>query len=157
MDVSDLLSPDQVFLDVPVAEKSKLLAELAAWSAMALGCETPIISQALLAREELGSTGMGAGVAMPHARLPEVARPFGMLIRLTPPIPFDAIDGRPVDLVFALLLPKNSHLEQLNALSCVARFLRDPQTISSLRLAKNVSDLRPLLNSRRAKNRATVR
>jgi PTS system nitrogen regulatory IIA component len=83
----------------------------------------------------LGSTGTGGGIAIPHARLAGVARPFGMLVSLAKAIDFDAIDGRPVDIVCLLLLPTNSQGEQLNALACAARTLRDSDALRNIRHA----------------------
>ena len=93
------------------------------------------ISAALLKREALGSTGTGGGVAIPHARVPGIGKPFGMLVRLDKAIDFDSIDGRKVDVVFLLLLPANVQGEQLNALAAVARTLRDPEMVQNVRRA----------------------
>jgi PTS system nitrogen regulatory IIA component len=94
------------------------------------------ISAEILKREELGSTGTGGGVAIPHARIQGLTRSFGILARLSKPIGFEAIDGRPVDLVFLLLLPANPPDEQLKALASVARKLRDPLCLRSLRSSR---------------------
>ena len=102
---------------------------------MTLGLPADEISDALFKREALGSTGTGGGVAIPHARLPAVSKPFGMLARLTSAIDFDAIDGRPVDVVFLLLLATSPQAEQLNALACAARKLREPGVLRSIRRA----------------------
>ena len=84
-------------------------------------------------REELGSTGVGGGVAIPHARFHQLSKPLGMLLRLKKAIDFDAVDGKPVDTVFLLLLPERSDGDQLGALACIARKLRDPATIAAVR------------------------
>ena len=102
--ISDLLSPVNVMIDLRIPDKAQLLQELAVIAARVLILPPDEISFALLKREELGSTGMGGGVAVPHARIEKVNRPFGTLIRLNQPIHFAAVDGRPVDLVFPLLL-----------------------------------------------------
>jgi len=99
------------------------------------------VASFLLKREDLGSTGIGKGVAIPHARLPELRRPCGLLARLKSPIEFDAIDGEPVDVVFVLLLPGAAENEALAALALVARALRAPETLARLRRAKNMSEL----------------
>ena len=80
---------------------------------------------------------MGNGVALPHARLAELKAPFGLLARLRRPIDFEAVDDQPVDIVFLLLLPEAANSEQLNALACVARALRNPETLQRIRLAAN--------------------
>ena len=86
-------------------------------------------------RDELGSTGIGGGVSIPHARLREVKKPFGLLARLKSRSSSTAIDGQPVDIVFLLLLPASSQLDQLNALAAVARKLRDRDVLEKLRNA----------------------
>jgi PTS system nitrogen regulatory IIA component len=90
----------------------------------------------LVKREALGSTGMGGGMAIPHARLAGLSKPFGLLARLDQGIDFDAVDGEPVDIVFLLLLPEASDAD-INALACVARKLRDTQVLAAVRRAKD--------------------
>ena len=94
-----------------------------------------MIYRAIIGRERLGSTGMGGGVAIPHARIPDLKEPFGVLVRLTNPIDFDAVDSQPVDIVFMLLTPPAPEGDQLNALACVARKLTNPGVVSHLRQA----------------------
>ena len=142
MKISDLLSPADVMIDVRASNKGLLLQEFAAKAAAGLGLPVDQVAPYLLRREELGSTGIGRGVAMPHARLPDLQRPYGLLAKLKQPIEFDAIDGQPVDIVFTLLLPaaaeKNAQLEPL---ALVARKLRAPENLVRLRAAKNTSEL----------------
>jgi PTS system nitrogen regulatory IIA component len=136
MNITDFLSPQHAIVDLPAADKARLLRELARRAATALGLPADQISDALLKREALGSTGTGAGIAIPHARLAGVARPFGMLVSLAKAIDFDAMStGRPVDIVCLLLLPTNSQGEQLNALACAARTLRDADALRNIRHA----------------------
>ncbi len=141
MKISDLLSPANVMIEVRAASKPLLLRELAARAAAGLGLPVEAIASHLLKREDLGSTGIGRGVAIPHARLPELQRPFGLLAKVNPPIEFDAIDGQGVDVVFALLLPAAAENEALAALALVARTLRSPETIARLRAANTASEL----------------
>jgi PTS system nitrogen regulatory IIA component len=141
MKISDLLSPMDVMIDVRASNKRLLLQELATKAATSLKLRVDQVAPDLLKREELGSTGVGAGVAIPHARLPNLQRPFGLLARLKQPIEFDAIDGQPVDMVFVLLLPANAESEQLGALALVARMLRSSETLGRLRRARNASEL----------------
>src|SRR6202171_6213303 len=96
MKISDLLSPTDVLIDVRASNKRLLLQEFATKAADGLGLPVDQIASCLLKREELGSTGIGRGVAIPHARLPELQRPYGLLARLKAPIEFDAIDGQGV-------------------------------------------------------------
>ena len=135
MNITDFLSPQHAIVDLRAADKAQLLRELARRAATALGLPADQVSDALLKREALGSTGTGGGVALPHARLAGVAKPFGMLVSLAKAIDFDAIDGRPVDIVCLLLLPTNSQGEQLNALACAARTLRDADALRNIRHA----------------------
>jgi PTS system nitrogen regulatory IIA component len=99
------------------------------------------VTSYLLKREELGSTGIGQGVAIPHARLPDLQQPFGLLVKLKQPIEFDAIDGKPVDIVFVLLLPAAAEDGQIGALALVARTLRPPENLVRMRGAKSAAEL----------------
>jgi len=141
MKISDLLMPTDVMIDVRVSNKRVLLEEFAARAAASLGLPADRVAPCLLKREELGSTGIGRGVAIPHARLPDVQRPYGLLAKLNQPVEFDAIDGQAVDLVFVLLLPAAAEHEVLAALALVARTLRSPDTLARLRAAKDAAGL----------------
>jgi PTS system nitrogen regulatory IIA component len=123
--------------DLRPGRKPVVLRELSRRAAEALNIPVDVISAALLKREALGSTGMGHGFAIPHASIAGITAPFGLLARLVEPIDFDAVDGAPVDLIFLLLLPEPSQGQQLNALACVARRLRDPGVLKELRGAKD--------------------
>jgi PTS system nitrogen regulatory IIA component len=141
MKIPDLLSPADVMIDVRSSDKNGLLRELAAKAASSLKLRVDQVAPLLLKREDLGSTGIGRGVAIPHARLPELHRPFGLLAKLNQPIEFDAIDGQAVDLVFLLLLPAAAENGQLGALALVARTLRPSEVLVRLRRAKTVSEI----------------
>jgi PTS system nitrogen regulatory IIA component len=135
MNITDFVSPQYAIVGMRAADKAQLLHELARRAATALGLPADQISDALLKREALGSTGTGGGIAIPHARLPGVSKPFGILVRLAKAIDFDAMDRRPVDIVCLLLLPTDSQGEQLKALACAARILREPEAIQNIRSA----------------------
>jgi len=141
MKISDLLSPADVLIDVRASNKRLLLQELAAKAAVSLGLGVDQVAPYLLKREELGSTGIGGGVAIPHARLPDLQRPYGLLAKLRQPIEFDAIDGLPVDILFVLLLPAAAENEAIAALALVARTLRSAENLARLRGARNASEL----------------
>jgi nitrogen PTS system EIIA component len=141
MKISDLLSPNDVMIDVRASKKRQLLQELAAKAADGLGLHVDQVAPDLLKREELGSTGIGRGVAIPHARLPDVQRPYGLLVKLKVPIEFDAIDGQAVDIVFVLLLPAVAENGQIGALAQVARTLRPEENLARLRAARNTSEM----------------
>jgi nitrogen PTS system EIIA component len=141
MEIQDFLSPTDAIFNVRAFDKARLLQELSRQAAASLNLRADLISGNILKRENLGSTGMGNGVAIPHARIPNLKKPFGILARLRKPIDFDAIDSQPVDLVFFLLLPATPNGEQLNALACVARKFRDPETVRRLRRAIDGAEL----------------
>ena len=141
MQIKEFLSASNVAIDVRAIDKSGLLRELAARAASALDLPVDAVASAIEKRDELGSTGIGSGAAMPHARMREVEKPFGVLARLANPVGFHAIDGQPVDIVFLLLLPASSQLEQINALAAVARKLRDTAVLRKLRGAISAAEL----------------
>ncbi len=141
MNISELLSPADVTIDVRASNKALLLQEFATRTAAGLGLPADRVASYLLKREELGSTGIGKGVAIPHARLPDLQRPCGLLAKLKQPIEFDAIDGQAVDILFVLLLPAAAETEALAALALVARTLRPPENLARLRAAKTASEL----------------
>jgi nitrogen PTS system EIIA component len=135
MEIKEFLAPFQVTAGMRAPDKVRLLRELAKRAAVTLGLASDAVADALLQREELGSTGTGGGVAIPHARLTGVDKPFAILVSLAKAIDYDSIDGQPVDIVCLLLLPASSQGEQLNALACAARRLRDPDALRSIRRA----------------------
>ncbi|MGD0023369.1 MAG: PTS sugar transporter subunit IIA [Xanthobacteraceae bacterium] len=141
MNISDFLSPTDVMIDVVAADKQKLLLELARKAGSILDVLPERLFSELNKREELGSTGVGGGVAIPHARFQQVSKPFGMFVRLRKPMDFDAVDGKPVDIVFLLLLPEGSNGEQLGALACIARKLRNPEITAALRAARDSAEI----------------
>ena len=133
MQIADFLSPDDTLCDVRAADKDRLLRELTGRAANALRLDAAALADAIAQREQLGSTGMGDGIAIPHARIAGLSKPYGLLARLRRAIDFAAIDGQPVDIVFLLLLPSTAQGEQLTALASVARRLRDAQVTADLR------------------------
>jgi PTS system nitrogen regulatory IIA component len=148
MKISDFLSAVDVKADVAATDKKKLLAELAREAAAKIGIGADRIAAELLKREELGSTGVGGGVAIPHARFAQAKTPFGMLVRLKKPVDYDAVDGKPVDIVSLLLLPEGSGGEQqLGALANIARKLRNPAITAALRRARDSTDMYRILTS----------
>src|SRR6185295_15483461 len=120
MNIREFLAPTDVLADFAAPGKVSLLQGLAQRASDKLKLPAELIASALLKREELGSTGTGGGIAIPHARIPGLDKPFGILVRLRQSIDFDAIDDQTVDLLFLLLLPVESSKEQLNALASVA-------------------------------------
>jgi nitrogen PTS system EIIA component len=141
MKVSDFLSSADVITDVAFADKQKLLEDLARRAGMVVDVQPSLILSELVKREQLGSTGMGGGVAIPHARFHQVGKSFGMLVRLKRPIDFDAVDDQPVDTIVLLLLPDAPNGERLGALACMARKLRDPAIMAALRRARDGAEI----------------
>lgn len=138
--LTELLERQHVVPGLNAGDKPSLLAELARRAGLALKMDDGVIRGALEARERLGSTGVGQGVAIPHARLPGLTQPFGLFARIEPAIDFGAIDTRPVDLVFLLLTPE-AGAGHLPALAAIARVLRDPGSAQSLRNAANAREM----------------
>jgi PTS system nitrogen regulatory IIA component len=141
MDIKDFLASSDVLVGIRTSDKTQLLEDLCRRAASVLKIDADKITADILKREKLGSTGVGGGVAIPHARIADVKKPFGILARLKSAIEFDAIDRQPVDLVFLLLLPTAPASEQLNALALVARRLRDADTTRNVRRAMDPSGL----------------
>ena len=140
-----LASPDAVLASVKASGKKALLAELASRGASLVGIDERRLFDRLLERERLGSTGIGGGIAIPHARLPSVAQPRGLFARLGQPVDFDAIDDRPVDLVFLLVAPEGAGADHLKALARVSRLLRDRGLVEKLRATESAEALYALL------------
>lgn len=133
MKIEDLLTPENSIAELRANDKARVLHELSARAAAALDIPQERVMLEISKREGLGSTGVGGGVAIPHARLADVAKPLGLLALLKRPIDFDAIDQKPVDIVFFLLTPAAEQGEHLNALAAIARKLREPDRLKQLR------------------------
>lgn len=135
MRISDFLAPTRVMIDVKASDKGRLLEQLSTEAAAATGLGADEVVREIAKREDLGSTGVGNGVALPHARLPGLKAPFALFARLRHGIDFDAIDGEPVDIVVLLLIPEAGDSTKGNALACVARALRDADVLRKIRRA----------------------
>jgi nitrogen PTS system EIIA component len=133
--LSDLLQPAQVHLRLRAASKSALLADIAKRAAASCGMADAAIVQALAAREALGSTGFGHGIAAPHARLAGLPRLFCSLAVLEKPLAYDSVDGQPVDLVFLLLSPDGGNAAHLAVLAAASRRLRQSDVAAAIRAA----------------------
>ena len=144
MKISDILSADAVLHDVKVKSKKQLLSELAKLAAKKTGLDEIAVLDALIERERLGTTGIGLGVALPHTRLPKLKKIFcGFLT--SEPVDFDAVDNRPVDLAFVLLVPEAAGADHLKALARLSRLLRNENTVAALRKAKSAKELYGLI------------
>lgn len=133
MDIEDLLSADLVFADFKASSKKQALQALSRRWAVAKGMDDRLAFDKLLERERLGSTGVGKGVAIPHARIEGLSEITGVFARLSTPIDFDAVDDVPVDLVFMLFAPEDAGADHLKALARVSRLLRDSTTCDKFR------------------------
>jgi PTS system nitrogen regulatory IIA component len=154
MEIADLLTPRSVIAHLRVGNKKQALQEIARRAAGLTGVAERRIHDVLSERERLGSTGIGRGVAIPHGKLAELPRLYGLFARIERPIPFEAIDDLPVDLVFALLAPAEAGPEHLRALARVSRLLRDAATCQKLRGTDSADALYALLTDRPETNAA---
>lgn len=135
MDIAEFLTPDRVLLDVRARNKPRLLAEISRQFGRS-GLSPETVEGALLAREQLGSTGLGGGFALPHARIEGLSTYVGLFARVAKAIAFDAIDNAPVSLVFVLLIPADTAVPHVAALAAISRRFRDPTVATNLRTAK---------------------
>jgi PTS system nitrogen regulatory IIA component len=141
----ELLLPQAVVASLNVATKKDVLQNVADAAAALLGKDALTVFDVLWERERLGTTGVGHGIAIPHGRIPGVEKVAGFFARLAQPVNFEAIDDKPVDLVFLLLAPEGAGADHLHALATVSRLLRDPKLCDQLRKAKDATDLYRIL------------
>lgn len=154
MDLGDLIKPDAVAANLRSRNNKALLSEIASHAAECLKLNPATIYEALWQREMLSSTGVGLGIAIPHARVPGLAQMFGLFGKLEQPIEFGAIDDKPVDLVFLLLAPEHAGADHLKALARVSRLMRDPTTLERLRGSKSRSAIYSILTEPSTSNAA---
>jgi PTS system nitrogen regulatory IIA component len=145
MDIAQLLKPSSVLYGMKAANKKDLLRQLAAAAAPILSIDAQIVFEALLTRERLGTTGLGQGIAIPHARITGLEALTGFFIHLENPIDFHAPDRQPVDLIFALFAPADAGADHLDALVLASRALRDEKILEQMRAAKDAKALHALL------------
>ncbi|MEQ8401211.1 MAG: PTS IIA-like nitrogen regulatory protein PtsN [Roseitalea porphyridii] len=154
MDLGDIIAENAVIGDLRANSKKQLLQTLSEHAADLTGLSAREIFDTVLQREKLGSTGVGNGIAIPHAKFPGFDRIAGVFARLAEPIDFDALDEQPVDLVFLLLAPENAGADHLKALSRVARLMREPARVALLRATTDPHTLYHHLVSAPASNAA---
>lgn len=145
MDLSDILSADAVRAFPKPTSKKRLVQEISGFCAQLYDLDEQILFEKMQERELLGSTGMGRGVAIPHARLPGLESVHGAFFALEAAVDFEAVDRQPVDLVFVLLAPENAGADHLKALAKVSRVFRDEQTRAKLRSTHDPSALFAIL------------
>lgn len=154
MELSQILGVEAVRAPLKATSKKRLLQELADFAADLYRLPSETIYKALLDRESLGPTGVGRGVAIPHARFAGVDRVLGLFVRLEKPVDFEAIDRQPVDLVFTLLAPESAGAEHLKALARVSRTLRSEAVCAKLRSTYDPSALYAILTEGKAEEAA---
>ncbi|MCE5973173.1 PTS sugar transporter subunit IIA [Sinirhodobacter sp. WL0062] len=147
MDLSSLLKPGAVKALVNVTSKKRLFQDLSEIAHSAYGLDASQAIDALQERESLGPTGVGHGVALPHARLHGLKSVVGVFLRLEKPLDFDAVDRLPVDLVFALFAPKDSGVDHLKALALVSRTMRNAEVCAKLRANTDPAALHAVLTA----------
>ena len=145
MQLSDILDPAAVKVVAQITSKKRLFQDLGEIAAAVYGLNTGEAADALQERESLGPTGVGHGVALPHARLSGVDRVVGAFLRIERPLDFESVDRQPVDLVFALFAPLDSGVEHLKALALVSRTLRDAAVCAKLRANTDPAALHAVL------------
>jgi PTS system nitrogen regulatory IIA component len=150
MEMSELLQPEAVISGLKASSKKQALQELARHAAQITGVNDRRIFETLLERERLGTTGVGNGIAIPHGKLADFNRLYGVFARLDKPIDFDAIDEQPVDLIFLLLAPEGAGADHLKALARVSRLLRDTSVCEKLRGTDTADGLYMLLTQSEA-------
>ena len=154
MDISDLILPESVVANLRVTSKKQALPELAKKAAELTGQPERALFEVLMERERLGTTGVGHGIGIPHGKLPELDRLYGLFARLETPIDFDAIDEQPVDLICLLLAPESAGADHLKALARVSRLLRDRAICEKLRGSDSAEAIYALLTESTASHAA---
>ena len=145
MPLNDLVAPNAILPALKVNNKKQALHELAARAAVLSGQSEKAIFEILMQREKLGSTAIGNGIAIPHGKMANLGRLFGLFARLDRPIDFEALDGQPVDLIFLLLAPEPAGADHLKALARVARLMRTPDTAKMLRESRDAEAIYAVL------------
>lgn len=145
MQLSEYLDFDAIKTNLPGGNKRSLLQQLANLAAQRLELDSTAILASLTEREQLGSTGFGQGVAIPHGKVEALSRIYCLFVRLAEPIDFKAIDSKPVDLVFLLLSPPDAGAEHLKALAAISRVTRHEPTLEKMRGARSRDALAAVL------------
>jgi nitrogen PTS system EIIA component len=145
MPLENLLVPEAILPSLRVNGKKQALQELSEKAAEVSGLPAREIFEAWMQREKLNSTGLGDGIAIPHGKLLNVPRIFGIFARLERGIDFEALDGQPVDLLFGLIAPENAGADHLKALAVIARLLRNPATLAKIRATREAPALYSIL------------
>ena len=153
-DLDDLIFPEGVVVGLAVATRKALFQQIGQVAAPIVARDATEITRALIAREKIGSTGFGGGVAIPHARIAGLPRIVAVVARLVHPLDFDAVDDVSVDIVVALLSPAQAGADHLKALARISRRLRDARFVDKLRGAGSADALYALLTADDARDAA---
>jgi PTS system nitrogen regulatory IIA component len=145
MELVNLLGPNSVRVLAQVASKKRLFQELGDMAAAAYGLNAATVVDCLQERETLGPTGVGHGIALPHARIQDLDRIVAVFVRLEKPLDYESVDRQPVDLVFGLLAPKDAGVEHLKALALISRTMRDAATCTKLRANTDPAKIHAML------------
>jgi PTS system nitrogen regulatory IIA component len=145
--VAKLLSPANVLIDLEVSSKKRLFEQVGLLFENQHGLARSVVFDSLFARERLGSTGLGQGVAIPHGRIKGLKEALGAFVRVQQPVPFDAPDGNPVRLVFVLLVPEKATEKHLQILSELAQMFSDKALRESMGSAPDATALHQLVTS----------
>jgi nitrogen PTS system EIIA component len=154
MELSKILTPQAVRVVSQMTSKKRLFQELGEIAAQAYKLNGSVVIDGLQERESLGPTGVGHGIALPHARLEEISSIVGVFVRLEKPLDYDSVDRQPVDLIFGLFAPKDSGVEHLKALALVSRTMRDASICAKLRANSDPAKLHAILTEGRANQAA---
>lgn len=154
MQLGTILKPEAVKTISSCTSKKRLFHDLGELAETSYDLDPTNVIDALIDREGLGPTGVGQGIALPHARLADVDRVVGLFLRLEKPLNFDAVDRQPVDLVFALIAPEHAGVDHLKALALVSRTLRDSATCAKLRANSDANTLYTILTEMQASQAA---
>jgi PTS system nitrogen regulatory IIA component len=154
MEIDELIGPNAVVAKLRATSKKQALQKLAKRAAELTGQPERAIFEVLIERERLGTTGVGNGIAIPHGKLADLDRLYGLFARIETPIDFDAIDEQPVDLICVLLAPETAGADHLKALARVSRLLRDRVVCDKLRGTDSAEAIRALLTESTASHAA---
>ncbi len=150
MELSKLLMPGAVRFIGQLTGKKRLFQELGEIAAQAYGLNASVATDGLQERESLGATGVGHGIALPHARLDDLDRIVAVFLRMEKPLDYDSVDRQPVDLIVGLFAPKESGVDHLKALALVSRTMRDSGICAKLRANTDSAKLHAILTEARA-------
>ncbi len=150
----ELLKPQAVKVVAAASSKKRLMHDIAELAESAYGLSAPAVVEALMERESLGPTGVGHGVALPHARLNGIDEVKGVFILLEKPVEFESVDRQPVDVVLSLFAPEDAGVEHLKALALVSRTLRDAALCNKLRANPDAATLHAILTEDRSSQAA---